>query len=273
MSKFKKFSIRITNDHIVAMRAHRFYLTVEKNWSRVWLKPGAKITFTAPVEVEPYAAQRVGPTFCTLGAFSYTRSAFPCSTIIGRYCAIADRIDILGPNHPMNRLSMCGFDYSTRSIYRDPLIHSGKKFAKQKLDRPVRMPIIGNDVWIGSNVTFAQGVRVGHGAVIGANTLVTKDVPDYAIVVGHPGKVKRYRFPEPLIDRLLRSQWWSYSFVDFGGMNTLDPVAFLDELEERVSAGTIAPYQPEKIRLHELLRAATPATAVEPADNPVEEDD
>ena len=67
---------------------------------------------------------------------------------------------------------------------------------------------MGNDVWIGHGVTIKQGVTIGNGAVIGSNTLITKDVPPYAVVGGIPAKVIKYRFPEEEISRLQEIRWW-----------------------------------------------------------------
>jgi serine acetyltransferase len=69
--------------------------------------------------------------------------------------------------------------------------------------------VIGNDVWVGAGAVILPGIKIGHGAIIGAGAVVTKDVPDYAIVTGVPAKILRYRFDEAIIDRLLKLQWWS----------------------------------------------------------------
>ena len=70
--------------------------------------------------------------------------------------------------------------------------------------------VIGNDVWIGMNATILPGVRIGDGAVIGANSLVTRDVPAYSIVAGNPAKIIRMRFDEETINQLLRIKWWDW---------------------------------------------------------------
>ena len=67
---------------------------------------------------------------------------------------------------------------------------------------------IGNDVWIGQGCTIMSGVNIGTGAVIAAGSLVTKDVPEYAIVGGSPAKIIKYRFDGRTIDGLLNSKWW-----------------------------------------------------------------
>ena len=67
---------------------------------------------------------------------------------------------------------------------------------------------IGNDVWVGSNVLIKGGIKIGDGAIIGMGAVVTKDVPLYAVVVGVPAKVLKYRFKPETISLLLASRWW-----------------------------------------------------------------
>lgn len=74
-----------------------------------------------------------------------------------------------------------------------------------------KLVTIGNDVWIGTRVIIMGGVKIGNGAVIGAGAIVTKDVPDYAIAVGVPAKVVKYRFSPDIIEKLLELQWWNLS--------------------------------------------------------------
>ena len=68
--------------------------------------------------------------------------------------------------------------------------------------------VVGNDVWIGQNVTILPGVHIGDGAIIGANSVVAKDVPPYSVVVGNPAEVKKYRFDEGTREFLLKLKWW-----------------------------------------------------------------
>jgi len=71
--------------------------------------------------------------------------------------------------------------------------------------------IIANDVWIGYAATIMPSVKIGNGAIIATKSVVTKDVPDYAIVGGNPAKVIRYRFEKETIDALLKIAWWNWS--------------------------------------------------------------
>jgi acetyltransferase-like isoleucine patch superfamily enzyme len=93
---------------------------------------------------------------------------------------------------------------------------------------------IGNDVWIGLNATLMDNITIGHGAVVGACAVVTKDVPPYAIVVGNPAKIVKYRFSPEIIERFLRIEWWNHDehYLISLGMKTKTPSEFLDTLEK-----------------------------------------
>lgn len=87
--------------------------------------------------------------------------------------------------------------------------------------------IIGNDVWIGQDVTILKGCHIGNGAVLASNSVITKDVPDYAIVGGIPAKIIKYRFSEEIIKKLLKLQWWDLS------LDLLENIPF-DDIEEAI---------------------------------------
>ena len=70
--------------------------------------------------------------------------------------------------------------------------------------------VIGNGVWIGDSVIVLPGVRIGDGSVIGAGSVVTKSIPDYAVAAGVPARVIRYRFSPQVIEVLRRIEWWAW---------------------------------------------------------------
>jgi acetyltransferase-like isoleucine patch superfamily enzyme len=76
---------------------------------------------------------------------------------------------------------------------------------------PFKKTFIGHDVWIGENALIKDGVRIGTGAVVGAGAIATKDVPEYAIVVGAPAKIVRFRFDEATRQKIMKTQWWDKS--------------------------------------------------------------
>jgi acetyltransferase-like isoleucine patch superfamily enzyme len=140
----------------------------------------------------------------SVGDYSYlARNAWVSQASIGKFCSI-------GPNF------CCGWGlHPTDGISTSPMFYSALKQNGSSLSRTnkvqERKPVtIGNDVFIGMNVTILDGVRVGDGAVIGAGCVVSKDVPPYAIVVGNPMQILRYRFPEELIEKLREIAWWDW---------------------------------------------------------------
>ena len=124
--------------------------------------------------------------------------------IIGKFCQIASGIKIImnGANHRMNSVTTYPFN----------IMGNGWEKVTPKLeDLPFKGDtIIGNDVWIGQNVTILPGVHIGDGAIIGANSVVTKDIPAYHIAGGNPCKIIRKRFDEELINYLEEIKWWDW---------------------------------------------------------------
>ncbi|MTI80460.1 MAG: CatB-related O-acetyltransferase [Firmicutes bacterium] len=118
---------------------------------------------------------------------------------MGSYCSIAWDVTIGAPSHPFHHLTSHAISY--RHTYG---------FVKEtKIKRD--FTVIGNDVWIGANCVIVGGITIGDGAVIGAGSVVTKDVPPYAIVGGVPAKVIKYRFDSDVIAKLLEINWWNYN--------------------------------------------------------------
>ncbi len=122
--------------------------------------------------------------------------------IIGRFCSIAaeSRFIMNGGNHPIDWLT----------TYPFPIFGGGWQAAM-----PVAWPskgdtVIGNDVWIGYRALFMPGVHVGDGAIVATGSVVTRDVPPYAIVGGNPAAVIRYRFDPASIARLEALRWWDW---------------------------------------------------------------
>ena len=125
---------------------------------------------------------------------------------IGSFCSIASYCAIGGGKHPLNAMSTSPVFYAGRNSL-------GKNFSNIPEEENQGVEI-GNDVWIGEAVFINDGVKIGTGAVIGAHSVVTKDIPPYAIAAGIPAKVLRYRFDKKTIQKLLDSRWWEWSDTD-----------------------------------------------------------
>lgn len=139
---------------------------------------------------------------------------------IGKFCSISKDVCIGLPSHPTKFIS-------TSPLFVNIQNGTGYSWAKQDLFNSVPAKVvIGNDVWIGMKSTIMGGITVGNGAIIAAHSVVTKDVPPYAIVGGVPSKIIKYRFDDDIIEALQKSEWWNRS-DDFLQSNIL---SFQEEL-------------------------------------------
>ena len=124
--------------------------------------------------------------------------------IIGKFCAIAKGIEFVmnGANHRMNSVTTYPFN----------IMGSGwEQFTPSLEDLPLKGDtVVGNDVWIGQNVTVMPGVHIGDGSIIAANSVVTKDIPPYSIAGGNPCKLIRKRFDDDLTAYLLNLKCWDW---------------------------------------------------------------
>lgn len=229
------------------LKKHRIYL---QTTPRERFKDGQTLLIEANAEIEPYTAVRVNRYLSTMGAFSYTNSTlYPYVERVGRYASIGPGVIFLGSSHPYDRLSTSAFTYGANyNLYKDYLIDTQQRFRlEHRTDDPGRC-VIEHDVWIGQNVTLSRGVKLGTGCIVGANALVTKDVPPYAIVGGVPAKVIKYRFSPEVIERLLASEWWQYGFHVFGEDQAfMDPIKVLDLLDRKREEGTLQPFTPDPL--------------------------
>ena len=138
-----------------------------------------------------YVASNVQLRKCKIGAYSIIGpNSVINRAIIGPYCSFASDVMIGGEEHDY-------WEISTSYRLNDEGISENDT-------------IIGYDVWIGAQCYIRQGVNIGNGVVIGSNSFVNKDIPDYAIVAGSPAKIIKYRFDDEKIKRIKKSKYWEY---------------------------------------------------------------
>ena len=137
---------------------------------------------------------------------------------IGSFCSFANGVDAV-PNHEMKYVTTHpmlyqgqqydGYTYNYEDSKDCAWYFEGVQPKKCVKKRP--RSIIGNDVWLGRNVIITNGANIGNGVIAGAGAVITKDVPDYAVVVGVPAKIIKYRYLKSQIEALNRIQWWNWS--------------------------------------------------------------
>ena len=165
-----------------------------------------------------------------IGEYTYysdnkkTPEKFYDKLIIGKFCAIAEGVKFImnGANHRMDGITTYPFN-----IFG----HGWEKVTPTIEQLPFKGDtVIGNDVWIGQNVTIMPGIKIGDGAIIAANSTVVKSVEPYTIYGGNPAKFIKKRFSDEKIEFLLKLQWWNWSEEEiFNNLEMLTSKAGLEQ--------------------------------------------
>jgi virginiamycin A acetyltransferase len=145
-----------------------------------------------------------------IGKYSYgpclKPGILPRGTIIGNYCSLAEGLMVFRRNHPIDRISLHPFFFNR--------IAGVLRMDTVPLEEEDSLTI-GHDVWVGANAIIVPGCKsIGNGAVVGAGTIVTKDIPPFAVVAGNPGRIIRWRFPSEIQAALSASAWWLRSLPE-----------------------------------------------------------
>jgi len=149
----------------------------------------------------------------------------PANLTIGKFCSIAESVEIfLGGNHRTDWVST--YPFPVQREWPDAKAIKGHPGTNGDV-------VIGNDVWLGAGCVILSGVTIGDGAVVGCRAVVTRNVPEYAIVAGNPAKLVRMRFAPDTIKRLVDCRWWDWEpsriSKHLRGLLSTDVEAFLEE--------------------------------------------
>jgi acetyltransferase-like isoleucine patch superfamily enzyme len=198
------------------------------------------LVFEAPIMLAALQSH----TLEFVGAYSYSNGAIGTGVSrIGRFCSIAHSVCFGEFEHQTNWLttSSITFDASSWSFYREP---RGGCMSEQ----PPGI-VIGNDVWVGGGAYLRSGITIGDGAIIGARAVVTKDVPPFAVVVGNPGRIVRYRFSPSLIEAISITPWWDYDVTQLDGHVMRDP----ERAMQSIINGVVPPFHPSTYSIADAL--------------------
>lgn len=144
-----------------------------------------------------------------MGFASYIGAYSAVEGKIGRFCSIAENVTFISQTHPVQEFvsshpcfysmkKQSGFTYATKQLFNESPKINGSKYSIE----------VGSDVYIGYGVLIIGPCKIGNGAVVAAGAVVTKDVPEFAIVGGVPARIIRYRFSKEQIDFLNKLKWW-----------------------------------------------------------------
>lgn len=181
--------------------------------------------------VHPTAKVESGSSVFYSSMDRYSFCGYDCDIFhaeIGRFTSIANHVVIGGAKHPMEWIGMSPVFYQGRDSVR-------KKFSEYPLEKS-EITLIGNDVWIGRSAIIISGVSIGDGAVVGAGSVVTKNVPAYGVVAGNPAKLLRYRFEEDIRSNLENIKWWDLDEVILADLAEYvkDPEKFIDAYKKLI---------------------------------------
>ena len=161
------------------------FKAVQKQWRKSNLHNGTVLAH----ETDQSLISVGDHTYGTLSVYANTKDA---KLKIGHFCSIGDGVEfILSSDHPTNCVSTFPFKVKCLGSVAAEAITKGDI-------------VVGDDVWIGQNSVVLSGITIGQGAVVSAGSVVTKDVPPYAIVGGVPAKLIKYRFSETIIEELTK---------------------------------------------------------------------
>jgi acetyltransferase-like isoleucine patch superfamily enzyme len=223
---------------------------------------GERLVLHRQARLEPYASLFAGHVLpLVMGAFSYSHSQPGPHVAVGRYCSLGSRISWMGEHHPVEWAMTSSAAYDNGPLQSLTAYFADIGFqptAREYRQKDARIEI-GHDVWIGDEAMIAPGVKIGHGAVIGARSLVLKDIPPYAVAVGSPARIQRMRFAERLVERFLAANWWQYRPDVVRSLAVEDPARFLDNLDERLVSNPPQPMNPISLTGSEILATALSA--------------
>ncbi|WP_225790924.1 CatB-related O-acetyltransferase [Pseudomonas sp. Marseille-P8916] len=222
-----------------------------------WVSGGV-LSIPKDLQIEEHCTFGAGGHLCNTGSFTVTMSQFPLNSKIGRFCSISTDVKFLTFRHPMDAavMSSASFNPSREFVesYAKSLANRGIdfKFNRVATPQPQAAPIIiGHDVWVGANVRLRGGIEIGNGAIVAADSVVTKSVPPYAIIGGNPARLIKYRFSDDVIAALQESRWWDIELYELHKLNMSNPLGFAETILNKKNE--LARYEPRRLKLCEYF--------------------
>ena len=183
---------------------------LKKDIKRVFTREDSTVENIIPEEIHFFTKDIFKSSDYSIGEYTYGAPNIldwseGATLKIGKFCSIANDVEIFtGGNHRVDWISTYPFS-ALVSDFPNAAGIEGHPISKGDVE-------IGNDVWIGRGVTIMSGVKIGDGAVLGARSLIAKNVNPYEIVVGNPGRVLKKRFDDDVIKMLLKIAWWDWPY-------------------------------------------------------------
>ena len=240
----------LTEESVRWLRSQRVYFDFK---GRDRLRPGNPLRFERGLAIEPYVGFFGGFNLCRMGFMSYSMSSVPTRLSVGRYCSIGHDVDVILDHHPMDHVSTSLITQANTGFLGQQFAADQAKELPQGGPHVKRgPPVIEHDVWVGAHTSILPGVTIATGAVVAANSVVTRDVGPYELVAGNPARLVRRRFPDEVAQMLCQSEWWRYRFTDFGDLPFSKPAEFAAAFLKRKA--DLEPYAPAAVVLADMPR-------------------
>lgn len=171
------------------------------------------VDFKQTLRIHDYVFLKNDP-YTTMGNKTYENGAMvwrwtKSPITVGKYCSIANNVRFIADEGYHKSSQITSFPLAI-NLYKNTPISEHKINIETLSEKQKSGITIGNDVWIGMNSIILPGVHIGDGVTVAANSIVTKDVPDYAVVGGNPAKVIKFKFNQEQIDALKKISWWNW---------------------------------------------------------------
>lgn len=207
----------------ILLSAYRYFV-LNKRYKKYNVKIGFNTTVVnSQLGLSVFISSECSVVNTTIQNHSYLNRGTKINyTSMGAYCSIGSDVLIGVRKHPTDMISTHPSFYANNKGF--------ETYADQMYCDELPSIQIGNDVWIGSNSTILGNVKIGDGAIVAYGSVVTKDIPPYAIVGGVPAKIIKYRFSEDIINSLLKIRWWDLNDYFFKKHFALmhDPCKFIN---------------------------------------------
>jgi acetyltransferase-like isoleucine patch superfamily enzyme len=249
--------LTVTRELLDLLAAHPVF---HKPYGGERWRVGDRLALDQNCTLEPYTQIFGGHSLpLEMGAFSYSHSDVRHYVAVGRYCSIGRDVSWLAGSHPRDWATTSPIAYRPDGALPAIAAYAERRpgvIAEREFPDFARVTVIGHDVWVGDQAMIRQGVRIGHGAIVGARALVLEDVAPYAVVAGSPARVLRSRLPEALAARFLKAAWWRFAPEAIQQLPIEEPARFIDQLEARLAGDPPPVLTAPRLGYAELLAAS-----------------
>jgi acetyltransferase-like isoleucine patch superfamily enzyme len=242
--------------HRVAKAFSELNLVIH-NQEEMPVNPNNIIKIQKNISFENYTSSH-GQLFAA-GAFTFSENPVT-EARTGRYCSIGRGLSAMGERLPIEEVTSSSFTYCYFPHFKKAqFVRAHEQLLGNAYPPKLPgittgpLPQLEHDVWIGQQVILQRGIILHTGCVVGAGSVVTKDVAPYTIVAGNPARPVRKRFSAELCQRLLATEWWNYHPKVLFEFERTEPVRFVMRMEAALAEGSLEPLPVQSLTWKDVL--------------------